>query len=42
MLGWGRGDFEFVVCDVRGDGTEGASVSHLVLEHARRSDEGRF
>jgi uncharacterized protein (TIGR02266 family) len=40
MLGWGRGDFEFVVCDVRGDGSAGASVSHLLIEHARRSDEG--
>jgi two-component system KDP operon response regulator KdpE len=42
MLGWGHGDFEFVVCDVRGDATAGASVSHLLLEHARRADEGRF
>jgi len=39
MLGWQRGDFEFVVRDVGDDDTVRAGVSHLLLEHARLSDE---
>ena len=39
MLGWTRGDFDFVLCDVPGDQGAGMRVSVLLLEHARRSDE---
>ncbi len=39
MLDWSRGDFEFVLCDVPGDGGAGTRVSALLIEHARLSDE---
>jgi uncharacterized protein (TIGR02266 family) len=39
MLGWSRGDFDFVFCDVPGDSGAGMRISALLLEHARRSDE---
>lgn len=39
MLGWARGDFEFTFCDVVDDGEAGTRVSHLLIEHARLSDE---
>jgi hypothetical protein len=39
MLAWTRGEFEFVLCDVRGDAAPGARISHLLLEHAQLSDE---
>ncbi|MFT3769088.1 MAG: response regulator [Minicystis sp.] len=38
MLGWARGDFEFTVGDVPGQG-EGTRLSALLIEHARLSDE---
>lgn len=39
MLGWTRGEFEFTLCDVADNGEPGTRVSHLLLEHARLSDE---
>jgi uncharacterized protein (TIGR02266 family) len=39
MLGWSRGEFDFVLCDVPGDSGAGMRVSVLLLEHARRTDE---
>jgi hypothetical protein len=39
MLGWARGDFEFTLRTVVDDGVPGTRVSHLLLEHARLSDE---
>jgi uncharacterized protein (TIGR02266 family) len=39
MLGWSRGDFDFVLCDVPGDSGAGMRISALLLEHAQRSDE---
>jgi DNA-binding response OmpR family regulator len=39
MLAWHHGDFEFLVCDVRGDAAAGVSISRLLLEHAQFSDE---
>lgn len=39
VLGWTRGDFELTLCDVPDGGEPGTSVSALLIEHARRSDE---
>ena len=39
MLGWSRGDFDFVLCDVPGERGAGMHLSALLLEHAQRSDE---
>jgi uncharacterized protein (TIGR02266 family) len=40
MLGWRTGDFDFVACDVPDEDTVGLPLSHMILEHARISDEG--
>ncbi|MEJ7729831.1 MAG: response regulator [Polyangiaceae bacterium] len=39
VLGWDRGEFEFVGCEVVEDDEIGLSTTHLVLEAARRHDE---
>jgi len=39
VLGWNLGQFEFTACDVTGDDTIGVPTTHLLLEHARKSDE---
>ena len=35
-----EGNFEFTACDVLGEDEVGVSTQHLLLEHARRADEG--
>lgn len=39
MLEWARGDFEFTLGAVPDNGEAGDRVSHLLIEHARLSDE---
>lgn len=40
LLGWTRGQFEFAAAEVLCPDAIGTSVTALLLEHARRSDEG--